>query len=249
MITVLYQEKDIPEEDWKQVFDLAVALINRMPASHAPYLSAYERLTGVQPLPYNVEKELLGEKEDAYKETRFKEGELVLFRYPLWHYGKVAIKYEPYKVQKVISPFIYRLKALRRSHDSGCGTHTVDGHSSCIRHMPVSLQKRLRSPPAKEEMMRKVVRHGEKKEKDRFVIWRNKKKKQLFLGRVIRKSRKQLKVHYYGSYGKGALMDRFYRPAMRRPDEQAVMFTYRNHKHLQPDLYDVEKANVAYDWR
>uniref|UniRef100_A0A0G4HA77 Uncharacterized protein n=1 Tax=Chromera velia CCMP2878 TaxID=1169474 RepID=A0A0G4HA77_9ALVE len=135
-ITLLRLERDIPEKNWQDILPMAVAFVNHMPAAREPYLSAYERMTGVCPVPASVE-----EKRRSYEELkgrRFEEIEMVLFRHPLRHYGKVEEEWKPGEVVKVISPTLFRIRPIRE-RDRGYESYEVDLFVTAIQPMPEKL--------------------------------------------------------------------------------------------------------------
>uniref|UniRef100_A0A0G4FPI4 Uncharacterized protein n=1 Tax=Chromera velia CCMP2878 TaxID=1169474 RepID=A0A0G4FPI4_9ALVE len=244
-ITLLRLERDIPEENWQDVLPMAVVLVNRMPAAREPYLSAYERMTGVCPVPASIEEKRRSHEE--FKGKRFEESEMVLFRHPLRHYGKVEEEWKPGKVVKVISPTVFRIRPIRE-RDRGYESYEVDLFVMAIQPMPKELQQELRKPggvlenePSAEKEKRK------RSDGKKFIIWKDKKMKQLFLGEVKEEKRGRVTMQHYGSYGKGALRDQLYRPAVRRKGERAVMFTNNTKKYgaMEPDLFEVEREDIV----
>eukprot|EP00820_Chromera_velia_P013552 Cvel_24013.t1-p1 / transcript=Cvel_24013.t1 / gene=Cvel_24013 / organism=Chromera_velia_CCMP2878 / gene_product=hypothetical protein / transcript_product=hypothetical protein / location=Cvel_scaffold2547:2057-2710(-) / protein_length=218 / sequence_SO=supercontig / SO=protein_coding / is_pseudo=false len=202
-ITLLRLERDIPEENWQDVLPMAVALVNRMPAAREPYLSAYKRMTGVCQVPASVEEKRRSHEE--FKGRRFKESEMVLFRYPLRHYGKVEEEWKLGEVVKVISPTLFRIRPIRE-RDRGYESYEVDLFVTAIQPMPEELQQELRKPGGVLENKPSAAEKEKEKRKrsdgKKFVIWKDEKMKQLFLGEVKEEKRGRVTVQHYGSYGK-----------------------------------------------
>uniref|UniRef100_A0A0G4GI69 Integrase catalytic domain-containing protein n=1 Tax=Chromera velia CCMP2878 TaxID=1169474 RepID=A0A0G4GI69_9ALVE len=255
-ITLLRLEREIEMDQVDDILPLAVALVNRLPYARAPYQSPYERMTGVSFLPACVEETVKGELWPRMKESNlktaeaFREGDLVLFRHPLRKFGNVEEEWKPYTIVSRLSPTRYQLKP-RRACDRSYEGYKIDAHVSAMRIMPEKMKKRLESPDSTQaEKKEEGKERGRRKKKvelqdKRFVVWKNDEKKQLFLGEVLQEKRTKLLVHYYGSYGRGSLADRIYRPAVKRKGEQAVMFTSKKRKSLEPDIYEVEKDEIA----
>uniref|UniRef100_A0A0G4ICC7 Integrase catalytic domain-containing protein n=1 Tax=Chromera velia CCMP2878 TaxID=1169474 RepID=A0A0G4ICC7_9ALVE len=257
-ITVLQLERDseIEMDQVDDILPLAVALVNRLPSARAPYQSPYERMTGVSFLPAYVEETMKGELWPRMKESNlniaqaFYEGDLVLFRHLLQKFGNVEEEWKPYTIVSRLSPTRYQLKPRRACNRSYEG-YKIDAHISAMRVMPGKIKERLESPDStqakKKEEGKECSRRKEKVELQdkRFIVWKSDEKKQLFLGEVLQEKKTKLLVHYYGSYGRRSLADRIYRPAVKRKGEQAVMFTLKKRKGLEPDVYEVEKDEIA----
>uniref|UniRef100_A0A0G4HK53 Reverse transcriptase Ty1/copia-type domain-containing protein n=1 Tax=Chromera velia CCMP2878 TaxID=1169474 RepID=A0A0G4HK53_9ALVE len=117
--------------------------------------------------------------------------------------------------------------------------------------MPEELQQELRKPGGVLENEPSAAEKEKEKRKrsdgKKFIIWKDEKTKQLFLGEVKEEKRGRVTVQHYGSYGKGALRDRLYRPAVRRKGERAVMFTNNTKKYgaVEPDLFEVEREDIV----
>uniref|UniRef100_A0A0G4IAI6 Integrase catalytic domain-containing protein n=1 Tax=Chromera velia CCMP2878 TaxID=1169474 RepID=A0A0G4IAI6_9ALVE len=247
-ITLLHLERDIPEENWQDVLPTAVALINRMPAAREPYLFAYKRMTGVCPVPASIEEKRRSHEE--FKGKRFEESEMVLFRHLLRHYGKSEEEWKPGEVVKVISPTLFRIRPIRE-RDRGYESYEVDLFVTAIQPMPEELQQELRKPGGVLENEPSAAEKEKEKRKrsdgKKFIIWKDEKTKQLFLGEVKEEKRGRVTVQHYGLYGKGALRDRLYRPAVKRKEERAVMFTNNTKKYgaVEPDLFEVEREDIV----
>uniref|UniRef100_A0A0G4HAW5 Uncharacterized protein n=1 Tax=Chromera velia CCMP2878 TaxID=1169474 RepID=A0A0G4HAW5_9ALVE len=175
---------------------------------------------------------------------------MVLFRHPLHHYGKVEEEWKPGEVVKVISPTLFRIRPIRE-RDRGYESYEVDLFVMAIQPMPEKLQQELRKPGGvlENEPLAAEKEKEKRKRSDgkKFIIWKDEKAKQLFLGEVKEKKRGRVTVQHYGSYGKRALRDRLYRPAVRRKGEKAVMFTNNTKKYgaVEPDLFEVEREDIV----